>query len=395
MLLVRLRFPVILLVAFVVVGRWDALRNYWDTFTRAVAHEDAAARAVSNDTEYFCPMDPGVVADWPGKCGVCNMALVRRKRAEATALPDGIVARMQLTPYRVQLAGIQTAPVAYRPLERTITAAAVVPRDERPDAGTVRLTVEVPARERPWLRAARPASAWVDDQPALSGTTKPLADAGDSGSLAVEIVLDDPGHDLRPGAVVNVRIAIPIARVEPFRSQPSDPPALVAREARAVFACPDHAETPYERPGRCPKDQNELERKSLAGNQRLRWWCPMHPEVTAASAGQKCAECGGMVLRPRVITYNPRGQVLAVPESAVVDSGTSRVVFVERMPGMFEGVEIELGPRCGDEYPVVRGLTAGERVAVAGGFLLDAETRLNTSLSASYFGAGRANERRP
>ena len=66
--------------------------------------------AVSADTEYFCPMDPGVVSDWPGRCGICNMALVRRKRGEAVALPDGVVARMQLSPYRIQLAGIQTAP---------------------------------------------------------------------------------------------------------------------------------------------------------------------------------------------------------------------------------------------------------------------------------------------
>ncbi len=55
-------------------------------------------------------MDPGIVSDWPGKCGICNMALVRRKRGEAVALPDGVIARMQLSPYRIQLAGIQTSP---------------------------------------------------------------------------------------------------------------------------------------------------------------------------------------------------------------------------------------------------------------------------------------------
>jgi membrane fusion protein, copper/silver efflux system len=46
-----------------------------------------------------------------------------------------------------------------------------------------------------------------------------------------------------------------------------------------------------------------------------------------------------------------------------------------------------LGPRCGDYYPVVRGLEPGQRVAVTGAFLLDAETRLNPSLAAGYFGA--------
>ena len=45
--------------------------------------------------------------------------------------------------------------------------------------------------------------------------------------------------------------------------------------------------------------------------------------------------------------------------------------------------------RSGDYYPVARGLEVGQRVAVAGAFLLDAETRLNPSLAAGYFGAGR------
>jgi hypothetical protein len=92
---------------------------------------------------------------------------------------------------------------------------------------------------------------------------------------------------------------------------------------------------------------------------------------------------------PRVVTFRPTGQVLAVPESAVVDTGTRTVVYVERMPGMFDGVEVVLGPRCGDFYPVVRGLEPGQRVASAGAFLIDAETRLNPSLASAYFGAAR------
>jgi hypothetical protein len=103
-----------------------------------------------------------------------------------------------------------------------------------------------------------------------------------------------------------------------------------------------------------------------------------------------------MKLVPRIITYNPPGAVLAVPESAVVDTGSHKVVYLERMPGMFDGVEVVLGRRSGDFYPVVRGLEAGQRVVTAGAFLLDAETRLNPSMAAAFFGAGRtaAPERR-
>jgi hypothetical protein len=80
----------------------------------------------------------------------------------------------------------------------------------------------------------------------------------------------------------------------------------------------------------------------------------------------------------------------AVPETAVVDTGTRRVVFIETMPGMFDGVEVTLGPRCGDFYPVLTGLEPGQKVAAIGAFLIDAEARLSPNLAAGYFGAARS-----
>src|SRR5262249_59421036 len=51
-----------------------------------------------------------------------------------------------------------------------------------------------------------------------------------------------------------------------------------------------------------------------------------------------------------------RGMVPAVPESAVVDTGLKKVAYVESAPGMFDGVEEVVGPRCGDFYPVIHEL---------------------------------------
>src|SRR5207302_243934 len=79
--------------------------------------------------------------------------------------------------------------------------------------------------------------------------------------------------------------------------------------------------------------------------------------------------------------------VLAVPESAVIDTGSRKVVYRQASPGVYEGVEVQLGPRCGDYYPVVRGLLVGERVATSGSFLIDADTRLNPAAGSTYFGA--------
>jgi hypothetical protein len=80
--------------------------------------------------------------------------------------------------------------------------------------------------------------------------------------------------------------------------------------------------------------------------------------------------------------------VLAVPERAVIDTGSNKIVYVEREPGLFEGVLVELGPRVGAFYPVRKGLERGQRVASAGAFLVDAETRLNPAAASIYMGAG-------
>ncbi|HQU46038.1 MAG TPA: hypothetical protein PK867_24710, partial [Pirellulales bacterium] len=85
------------------------------------------------------------------------------------------------------------------------------------------------------------------------------------------------------------------------------------------------------------------------------------------------------------------GLVLAVPESAVIDTGKQRIVYRETLPNVFEGVQVELGPRMnGPEgamfYPVLSGLKPGDLVVTTGSFLVDAETRLNPAAGSIYFG---------
>lgn len=86
-------------------------------------------------------------------------------------------------------------------------------------------------------------------------------------------------------------------------------------------------------------------------------------------------------------------EVLAVPQGAVIDTGAKQIVYVENAPGVFDGVAVELGPRDGDYYAVVAGLRRGQRVAAAGAFLIDAETRLNPAAAAAYFGASGGPQR--
>jgi Cu(I)/Ag(I) efflux system membrane fusion protein len=86
------------------------------------------------------------------------------------------------------------------------------------------------------------------------------------------------------------------------------------------------------------------------------------------------------VLRPgmyaTVHLERPLGEVLALPEEAVIDTGVRKVVFVEVAAGRFQPREVRLGRRGDADYEVLEGLAAGERVVVSAQFLLDSESRL-------------------
>lgn len=79
------------------------------------------------------------------------------------------------------------------------------------------------------------------------------------------------------------------------------------------------------------------------------------------------------------------GRGLAVPESAVVRTGTRAIVFVVHDEKHVSPREVTLGPLVENLYRVEAGLSAGDVVATGAQFLLDSETRLRASSGA---GAG-------
>ena len=69
---------------------------------------------------------------------------------------------------------------------------------------------------------------------------------------------------------------------------------------------------------------------------------------------------------------------------AVVDHGLKKIVFVERAAGMFEPRQVETGWVFDGRIQIVNGLTAGDRVVVDGTFLLEAETRLQSTRPGAF-----------
>ena len=76
------------------------------------------------------------------------------------------------------------------------------------------------------------------------------------------------------------------------------------------------------------------------------------------------------------------GSGLVVPDSAVIDTGDRRLVFLDRPDGTIEPRAIEVGAKLADGYQVLRGLARGDRVITSANFLLDSESSLKAALSA-------------
>jgi hypothetical protein len=289
---VRLRFLLIVLVAGGIVSQWTLVRSLWDRWTWR--SRGPMSGSVSSANEYFCPMDPGVISVWPAICPICNMDLVPRRKMEAQLLPEGVVARMQLSPYRIQLAGIRTVAIETRPLAYEYE---------------------------------------------FTGVVRPFGD----GSTGFESVVPE-------GDVPLFTVSHPAE----FRLRSYDKSVL----GSATLI--DNHEVP-----------------------RLRF---VLEETTSISKGS-------IVTATVRLPVDEGNDVVAVPENAVIDRGREQLVYVETMPGVFDGMKVELGQRCGSYYPVVNGLKPGQKVAASGSFLIDAETRLNPSLAAGYFGASQKPSR--
>jgi RND family efflux transporter MFP subunit len=86
----------------------------------------------------------------------------------------------------------------------------------------------------------------------------------------------------------------------------------------------------------------------------------------------------GMYVDARISV--PLGDQLAIPAAGVFQSGTRQIAFVDHGGGSFEPRDIELGARAGNDFIVLRGLKAGERIVTSANFLIDSESQLQAAL---------------
>ena len=236
------------------------------------------------------------------------------------------------------------------------------------DLGRVWVQAQVYEHQVGMVREGQAVEAAVDAFPGqvFAGQVAFIQPTLDPATRTVEVRFDleNPDRRLRPGMFATVTLKTPVAETPAFQKRLAAMPRVQGSIRPASLS--------VEEQQNCPVTTLKL---GAMGE-------PVAVEVQGRRVWTCCAACPPkLVAQPAKYLARlepaPRDEVLSVPESAVIDTGRRKVVYVEAEPGVFEGRVVVLGPRVGDRFPVLEGLSSGERVAAAGAFLIDAESRLN------------------
>jgi Cu(I)/Ag(I) efflux system membrane fusion protein len=83
----------------------------------------------------------------------------------------------------------------------------------------------------------------------------------------------------------------------------------------------------------------------------------------------------------------PAASSLVVPRSALIDTGTRRIVYVETSPNAFAARNVTSGSAAGERVQILDGLKEGERVVAQGNFFVDSQAQLSGGQSIQWSGA--------
>jgi len=75
------------------------------------------------------------------------------------------------------------------------------------------------------------------------------------------------------------------------------------------------------------------------------------------------------------------GEKLAVPETAVLDTGMRKIVYLAKEGDTLEAREVTLGQKAAGFYEVLDGLKEGDMVVTSGNFLVDSESKLKGAIA--------------
>ncbi len=318
---------------------------------------------------YYCPMHPTMTSDHPADCPICSMRMVKREMRAAgppshkpagpmagaeSATPEGY-APVEITPQKQQLIGVKSAPAVKRRIHKTIRT-----------VGQIAYDPELYQAQQEYLKALRAfENARGTGTPGLSEQSRELVEA----------------------ARVRLRL---LGLSEPFIEEiaawdgPDKSLLLADEKGRVWLYAPIYEfELPLVKIGQTIRmEAPVLPGKTLEGP--IRSIDPLLDPMTRTARVRALLTDPEKILRPQMFVNASievdLGEVIAVPQEAIFDTGTRRILFVSKEEGIFEPREVVVGVKADGFAQVIQGVSEGERVVVSGNFLIDSESRLRGAL---------------
>jgi len=373
---------------------------------------------------YYCPMHPSFTSDRPGDCAICGMKLrlkesqprasdaddvcvmhncpmmheggtcpmmviskpgenvvcpicgthvveaqkpgeIRAQASSGVTVPEGY-APILLSPQKRQLIGITTAIAAKRAMTRVIRT-----------AGKVAYDPELYQAQQEYLQARH---ALKDAQAHAPGGVSGAASP--SRSQAAPAVVEQ-AHRLVAAAALRMKLlGFGEDLIQEMNDWEAPDSSLLLADPSGrvwVYAPIYQFELPLIKIGQ----KMSVEIPSVSGKLfegTIRSLDPVLDSITRSARVRAVLTDPDHLLRPEMYVNSTirvdLGQVVAIPEEAVFDTGTKKIVFVDRGEGLFEPREVTLGPKADGYYELKEGVTEGETVVTSGNFLIDSESRL-------------------
>lgn len=358
----------------------------------------------NNISHYTCTMHPSVKQAEPGKCPICGMTLVPVYKEGAPPETNGQnrVRTVNVPLYQQQLIGVQLDSVQIRPLGGTVRAVGHVAMDERSVAAVnlkfsgwiealhVDYTGQLVQKGQPLFDIYSPELVATQEEylQALRGTTPSLRQSARE-RLRLWKISDEQITEIEKAGRVNQRITVhsPI-RGHVLSKQVSE--GSHVKQGRDLYTIADLSTVwvlaevyEHELPSVAEGQRAIIRLTTEPGRQYEGRVDYVYPTLNARARTAKVrivVANPDLKLRPdmyaEVEIAVEAGDYLTVAETAVLNTGTRQLVFVDRGNGRFEPRQVHVGKKMENYYVVIQGLQAGEVVVKSGNFLIDAEAQV-------------------
>lgn len=326
---------------------------------------------VENNIVYQCPMHPAYTLDKPGDCAICGMKLVKKER--------------KLLYYRNPMNPESTSPV---PMKDSMGMDYIPVYEETGQSAIKGVVISPEKQQMIGVKTGRVmimnlakdvrVSGRIAYDPDLVVAQEEFIQALNSGFADSDRSMLDAGRNKLKLLGMSEDQIISIEK-----SRKSETNLYLPAKGESVWAYINVYE--YEIEFIKIGERVEIEAVAYPGEKFSGKIVSVNPVLDAQTRSNQvrvAVQNPENKLKPEMYVNakikNNLGPKLAVPESAILDTGLRKIVYLLRENNAFESREVTLGAKAGNYYEVKGGLYEGDTVVTSGNFLVDSESKLKS-----------------